>query len=339
MIEVEGLVKRYTVYKRVAGTLRRRREEVSALDGLSFSVPRGSVTGFIGPNGAGKSTTVKILSGILWPDGGSCLVGGRVPWKERKAHVKRLGVVFGQRSQLWWDLPVSDSLALLGDMYGVPRARRDATIALLVAELELGSFLETPVRQLSLGQRMRCELAAALVHEPELLFLDEPTIGLDAPSKLALRGFVRRLNAERGLTVILTTHDMDDIDALADRVLLIGKGRALFDGTMAGLRREAGSRKRLVVDLVEPLRDGSDSRSTGGEGRSGAPSAAGAEAPAGLELVARSPMRLEFSFDPARIEAAKAIAYVASAYRAADLSIEGQPAEELIAALYKRHGV
>lgn len=321
MIEVDRLVKRYTVYKRVPGTLRRRREAVPALDGLSFSVPRGSVTGFIGPNGAGKSTTVKILSGILWPDGGSCVVGGRVPWKERKAHVKRLGVVFGQRSQLWWDLPVSDSLMLLGDMYGVARARRDATIALLVDELELGAFMETPVRQLSLGQRMRCELAAALVHEPELLFLDEPTIGLDAPSKLALRGFIRRLNVERGTTVILTTHDMDDIDALADRVLLIGKGRALFDGTMAGLRREAGSRKRLVVDLAEPLTPN------------------GLPAPAGLELVAQSPLRLEFSFDPARIDAAKAIASAASAYRAADLSVEGQPAEELIAALYKRHGV
>lgn len=321
MIEVEGLVKSYTVYKRVPGSFRRRREAVPALDGLSFSVPSGGVTGFIGPNGAGKSTTVKILSGILWPDGGSCLVGGRVPWKERKAHVKRLGVVFGQRSQLWWDLPVSDSLMLLGDMYGVPRGRRDEAIALLVGELELGSFMETPVRQLSLGQRMRCELAAALVHEPELLFLDEPTIGLDAPSKLALRGFVRRLSVERGTTVILTTHDMDDIDALADRVLLIGKGRALFDGTMAGLRREAGSRKRLVVDLAEPM----------------APN--GLPAPAGLELVARSPLRLEFSFDPARIDAAQAIAMAASAYRAADLSVEGEPAEELIAALYKRHGV
>lgn len=329
MIEVDRLVKRYTVYKRVPGSLRRRREDVPALDGLSFSVPRGGVAGFIGPNGAGKSTTVKILSGILWPDGGSCLVGGRVPWKERKAHVRRLGVVFGQRSQLWWDLPVSDSLMLLGDMYGVARDRRDAMIALLAFELELGPFMETPVRQLSLGQRMRCELAAALVHEPELLFLDEPTIGLDAPSKLALRGFVRRMNEERGTTVILTTHDMDDIDALADRVLLIGKGRALFDGTMAGLRREAGSRKRLVVDLAEPLPAEEPSSYGGAEPR----------LPAGLELVARNPMRLEFSFDPSLIDAARAIAWAASAYRTADLSVEGQPAEELIAALYKRHGV
>lgn len=331
MIEVDRLVKRYTVYKRVPGTLRRRREAVPALDGLSFSVPRGGVTGFIGPNGAGKSTTVKILSGILWPDGGSCVVGGLVPWKERKAHVKRLGVVFGQRTQLWWDLPVSDSLMLLGDMYGVARARRDAMIALLVDELELGAFIETPVRQLSLGQRMRCELAAALVHEPELLFLDEPTIGLDAPSKLALRGFVRRLNLERGTTVILTTHDMDDIDALADRVLLIGKGRALFDGTMAGLRREAGSRKRLVVDLAEPLGPESEGLTT--------PAGTHPWLPAGLELVAHGPMRLEFSFDPARLDAATAIASVAASYRAADLSVEGQPAEELIAALYQRHGV
>lgn len=320
MIQVEELRKTYQVRAKVPGRRLRQRTDVRALDGLSFSIGRGEAVGYIGPNGAGKSTTIKILSGILHPDGGRCLVAGRVPWKDRKEHVRGLGVVFGQRTQLWWDLPALDSFDLLADMYGVAKNRYRETLGILRRELDLDAFIGTPVRQLSLGQRMRCELAAALVHEPALLFLDEPTIGLDAPSKLALRGFVKRVNRERGVTVILTTHDMDDVEALAGRVILIGKGKALFDGTMASLRREAGARKRILIDLA-------------GEQ---------AELPAtpfGMELLERTGSRLVLSFDPASVSAASALAAAARTYNAADLSVEGAPAEELVAALYRRHGV
>jgi len=319
MIHVHDLRKAYRVSRR-AGFMRRETIVVQALDGLSFDMSRGEIVGYIGPNGAGKSTTIKVLAGILHPDSGDCEVDGRVPWKDRVAHVRGIGVVFGQRTQLWWDLPARDSLELLGDMYGVPRDRAARTIAALAAELELDPFIETPVRQLSLGQRMRCELAAALVHEPAMLFLDEPTIGLDAPSKLALRAFVRRLNRERGTTVILTTHDMDDVEALAGRIVLIGRGRALFDGGFAELRRQGSGLKRIVADLAEPP-------------------PGGIVAPSGMRLEASAAGRAAFSYDPSVLPTGEALALVARSFRVADLSVEGPPVEEVVAELYRRHGV
>src|SRR5262245_15757380 len=233
-IVVEDLVKTFRIASRapglwgsVRGLLKRDVREVRALDRVSFSISRGELVGYIGPNGAGKSTTVKILSGILVPESGRVSVMERTPWIDRIDYVRRIGVVFGQRTQLWWDLPVIESFDLLRDIYSVPEAHYRATRDELIEMLNLRAFLDTTVRQLSLGQRMRCDLAAALLHSPELLFLDEPTIGLDAVSKLAVREFVGRLNRERGVTVILTTHDMDDIEALCRRVLVIGKiGRA-----------------------------------------------------------------------------------------------------------------
>ena len=243
MIEVEHLTKIYRVARRSAGMKEAIRalghstyEEIRALDDISFSVKEGEMVGYIGPNGAGKSSTIKILSGILTPDGGTCLVNGRVPWKERKAHVKEIGVVFGQRTQLWWDIPVGDSFELLRDIYEVPEHAYRRRLAELTELLKLEELLRTPARQLSLGQRMRCETAAALLHSPKLLFLDEPTIGLDAVSKLALRQFIREENLRNRTTVILTTHDMQDIEALAERIILIGKGRVLMDGSFEDLR-------------------------------------------------------------------------------------------------------
>ena len=243
MIEVEHLTKIYRVARRSAGMKEairalghRTYEEIRALDDISFSVKEGEMVGYIGPNGAGKSSTIKILSGILTPDGGTCLVNGRVPWKERKAHVKEIGVVFGQRTQLWWDIPVGDSFELLRDIYEVPEHAYRRRLAELTELLKLEELLRTPARQLSLGQRMRCETAAALLHSPKLLFLDEPTIGLDAVSKLALRQFIREENLRNRTTVILTTHDMQDIEALAERIILIGKGRVLMDGSFEDLR-------------------------------------------------------------------------------------------------------
>jgi ABC-2 type transport system ATP-binding protein len=244
-IVVERLTKSYFVAERapgllgaVKGLVHRRRRRIEALTDVSFSLARGELLGFIGPNGAGKSTTIKILSGILRPDSGRVEVDGLIPYADRIRHVARIGVVFGQRTQLWWDLPVIDGFDLLRDIYRVDRAAYAETRDELVAMLRLERLLDQPVRQLSLGQRMRAEIAAALLHAPSILFLDEPTIGLDAPSKLAVRGFVKRLNRERGVTVLLTTHDMHDIDALAERVIVIGHGRVLADGTFDSLRAQ-----------------------------------------------------------------------------------------------------
>lgn len=245
MIAMEHIFKTYQVQKRNAGFreacrsfVRREYECVHALDDVSFTIRDGEMVGYMGPNGAGKSSTIKILSGILTPDSGNCVIDGLVPWKNRIEHVRRIGVVFGQRSQLWWDIPVIDSFELLRDIYSVEQTQYRRNLEELTELLQLGELLKTPTRQLSLGQRMRCELAASLMHNPRILFLDEPTIGLDAVSKLAVREFIRKLNREHGTTVILTTHDMQDIQALAQRVILIGRGRILLDGCLEDIRRE-----------------------------------------------------------------------------------------------------
>lgn len=258
MIKVEDLRKTFRVAKRSAGfgnavksLFNREYEEIHALDGITFRIEDGEAVGYIGPNGAGKSSTIKILSGILTPDSGVCEVDGRVPWKDRKKHVARIGVVFGQRSQLWWDVPVIDSFELIRDIYAVPADRYKRNLNELTDLLDLGELLKTPARSLSLGQRMRCEIAASLIHEPRILFLDEPTIGLDAVSKLAVRDFILKMNRQRGTTVILTTHDMQDIEALAQRVLLIGKGRILLDGTVEDIHRGGEHIDETVASLYK----------------------------------------------------------------------------------------
>ena len=237
MIELSHIHKTFRVARREAGLkaaaqalFRREYTEVRALQDVSFTIGDGEMVGYIGPNGAGKSSTIKIMSGVLTPDSGECRINGRVPWKDRVNHVREIGVVFGQRSQLWWDVPVIDSFELLRDIYSVERETYCRNLDDLTQLLDIGQILKTPCRQLSLGQRMRCEIAASLLHNPRILFLDEPTIGLDAVSKIAVRDFIKSINREYGTTVILTTHDMQDIEALTERIILIGKGRILLDG-------------------------------------------------------------------------------------------------------------
>ena len=260
LIEVKDLCKTFKVSKRnnglkaaVKSFINREYETVNALKDVSFNIKEGEMVGYIGPNGAGKSTTIKIMSGILYPDSDKCVINGRTPWKDRKNHVKDIGVVFGQRSQLWWDVPVIDSFQLLKDIYKVPQTQYDKNINKLIELLNLGDIVKTPTRQLSLGQRMRCEIAASLIHSPKILFLDEPTIGLDSISKIAVRDFIKEINKERKTTVILTTHDTQDIDALTKRIILIGKGQVLLDGNLDDLKEKFNSTKveEVVVSLYK----------------------------------------------------------------------------------------
>ena len=262
MIVMENVCKTYKVAKRNAGfkeacksLLHRETEEIKALSDVSFSIQDGEMVGYIGPNGAGKSSTIKILSGILTPDSGSCAIDGLIPWKNRIEHVKQIGVVFGQRSQLWWDIPVIDSFELLKEIYSIPKPSYNDKLEELTELLQLQELLKTPTRQLSLGQRMRCEIAASLLHSPRLLFLDEPTIGLDAVSKLAVRDFIKKLNKEHKTTVLLTTHDMQDIEAIANRVILIGRGNVLLDGSLDDMRQAAGvdNPDQVVANLYQKL--------------------------------------------------------------------------------------
>lgn len=254
IIELRGISKSFKVAKRKSGfrqalkaLVKREFVHVEALREISFAIQPGEIVGYIGPNGAGKSTTIKVMSGILVPDAGTCSIMGFTPWEDRVQYVRNIGVVFGQRSQLWWDVPVIDSFELLKEIYAIPEHTYRQNLDMLTEALQLADLLTIPVRQLSLGQRMRCEIAASLLHGPKILFLDEPTIGLDAVSKVAVRQFIKTMNNQLGVTVILTTHDMSDIEALADRILMIGKGELLFDGPLAEVRERFGRRRQVVV--------------------------------------------------------------------------------------------
>jgi ABC-2 type transport system ATP-binding protein len=250
-IEVDGVEKRFT--QRVKrGRVRRERRVVRAVDGVSFEIEAGSLVGYVGPNGAGKSTTVKMLTGILVPSAGRISVAGLNPSRQRVQLARRIGVVFGQRVQLWWDLPLRDSFELLRHIYRVPFERWRTNLDIFTELLELGPFLETPVRQLSLGQRMRGELTASMLHDPEILFLDEPTIGLDVVAKARVREFLASVNRERGVTVLLTTHDLSDIERLCRRLLIIDHGRVIYDGGLDSLIERYGEERTLIVDLEEP---------------------------------------------------------------------------------------
>jgi ABC-2 type transport system ATP-binding protein len=311
LIDVHDLGRTFVVRKR-AGGFRRASTVVNAVRDLTFAVEAGEMVGYIGPNGAGKSTTIKMLTGILVPTYGHLRVAGLEPSRERTELARRIGVVFGQRTTLWWDLPLRDSFELLQKIYRVEPARHRRNLAEYVELLDLGDLLDTPVRQLSLGQRMRGDITASLLHDPEILYLDEPTIGLDVVSKGRLREFLRTLNSERGTTLMLTTHDLQDIEALCDRVIVIDHGTAVFDGALADLHRRGGSRRTLVVDLVD-------------------------EAPpisvAGAETRKVDGPRQWLSF-PAGESAAPIVSAVAASYAVADLSIQEPDIEDVIREIY-----
>ncbi|WP_330217416.1 ABC transporter ATP-binding protein [Paenibacillus mucilaginosus] len=325
VITLKDIGKSFRVAKRAAGLgqafkalFAREYKVVEALQEISFEIREGEIVGYIGPNGAGKSTTIKVMSGILVPDRGTCSIMGYTPWKNRVDYVRGIGVVFGQRSQLWWDVPVIDSFEMLRDIYSIPFPVYRANLDMLTETLGLADILHVPVRQLSLGQRMRCEIAASLLHDPKILFLDEPTIGLDAASKIAVRQFIKTINQEKGVTVILTTHDMSDIEALADRILMIGRGRLLYDGTLDELRGRFGTQRTLTADFrthPEPV-----------------------EIPGTLRL-SWTPERAVYSMDTEHVRIDRVISRLSEEVELLDVSVETKPVDELILRLYEEHQV
>ncbi|MFI9322392.1 ATP-binding cassette domain-containing protein [Kitasatospora aureofaciens] len=311
LIELQDVHRTFTVRART-GRFSRVRREVRAVDGLSFTVEAGECVGYIGPNGAGKSTTIKMLTGILVPSSGRLRVAGVDPARERVALARRIGVVFGQRTTLWWDLPLRDSFELARRIYRIPDRRYRENLGRCVELLDLGGLLDTPVRQLSLGQRMRGDLAAALLHDPQVLYLDEPTIGLDVVSKGKVREFLREVNRDRGTTVLLTTHDLTDIEQLCGRVMVIDHGRVVHDGGLDGLHAAGRSERTLVVDLAEarpPIEVG------------------------GARVVKVEGPRQWLAF-PARESAAPIVAEVAARYPLVDLSVREPAIEDVIARMY-----
>lgn len=321
IFSVRDLSKSFRIPRRQKGFWRQLAALVSptydtkvALDQISFDIREGELVGYIGPNGAGKSTTVKILSGILVPGSGDVKVFGKIPHLHRIETVRQIGVVFGQRTQLWWDLQVMESFELLKAIYEIPEAEYKATVADLIEHLDLSKLLHVPVRMLSLGQRMRCDIAASLLHSPKILFLDEPTIGLDAVSKLAVRAFIHRLNKEKKVTILLTTHDMDDIEALCQRVIVLNDGKIFFDGALNRLRKQISPERYLVIDFLkeDELLEEKD-----------------------VEVMRREGNRVWLKFDPLVVAASELIARIASKHAVSDLFVENPPIEETIAKLYR----
>lgn len=325
MISFNNISQTYKVAKRKPGLkaafksiAKREYTYVEALKDVSFTVNRGEMIGYIGPNGAGKSTTIKIMSGILVPTSGSCIISERIPWENRIEHVKNVGVVFGQRSQLMWDIPVLDSFELLRDIYRVTEQQYKKNLEELVEIFNLREFIGTPVRQLSLGQRMRCEIAASLLHNPEILFLDEPTIGLDAVSKVAVRNYIKRINKENGVTVILTTHDMGDVEALTDHIMLIGKGQLLYDGSFNQMKNKFNTTQLLTVNY-DPSQNIALTENT--------------------TLLSNENGRAVISIDTKKALVSNVISQLSQTLTVYDISIQTRPIEEIIADIYEGYSI
>jgi ABC-2 type transport system ATP-binding protein len=328
---VRDLVKVFRVSRKepglkgaLKGLFKSETSQLRAVDGVSFSLDRGEMVGYIGPNGAGKSTTIKMLTGILTPTSGEIVVNGMVPWRDRRVYTKRIGVVFGQRTQLWWDIAVIESFRLLREIYGVSASDFDARMKEFDELLEIGRYLHQPVRKLSLGERMRCDLAASLLHSPPLLFLDEPTIGLDVVAKANVRAFLSEVNRRDGTTVVLTTHDLDDIEELCRRVVIIDRGQVLYDGVLQGLRDRHLPEVRIRFDLRD---------SAGGAGTGGT---IGASLDLGTwraEPVGKN--RFQVVVDKRITAAADVIREIVNRYPVVDLSINEPDIEEVVTRIYK----
>ena len=321
IITVSNLCKHFKVYKHHRGTLgalrnlfTREYRLVRAVDEISFEIEPGELVGYIGPNGAGKSTTIKMLTGLLVPTAGDLHINGRVPWKERRAHVAALGAVFGQRTTLWWDLPVIESLDLLQYIYKIPPPRFRRNLDKFRQLLELDPFLDTPVRSLSLGQRMRADLCAAMLHNPTLLFLDEPTVGLDVVAKQRVRQFIHHINRERGTTVILTTHDLSDVEKLCERVMIIDQGRLLFDGKLDTLRERFGGKRELVVYFAQEYESVSVD---------------------GAQVVERDGTRATYQFERGVVAASDLIGRLSARYRIRDLQVREPEIAETVRRIYE----
>ena len=321
IITVEHLSKHFKVYKRRTGfwgnlssTVSRKHDIVKAVDDVNFSLERGELVGYIGANGAGKSTTIKMLTGILVPTSGHVDVMGLTPYRHRKENTRRIGVVFGQRTQLWWDLPVIDSFELLKHIYEIPQNLYKQNLEFFSELLQLQPFLSTPVRRLSLGQRMRCDLTAALLHNPEILYLDEPTIGLDVVAKEQVRQFLRQVNAERQVTVILTTHDLNDVEKVCQRLIIIDNGKIIYDGGIDALKERYGKTRILIVDLAQMYPDIQLE---------------------GVDLTRRDGNRIWLAFDRDTISASEVIAQLTARYEIQDLTISEPEIEEIVRRIYE----
>ncbi len=321
IITVEHLSKHFKVYKRRTGfwgnlssTVSRRHDIIKAVDDVNFTLDRGELVGYIGANGAGKSTTVKMLTGILVPTSGYIDVMGLTPYRHRKENTRRIGVVFGQRTQLWWDLPVIDSFELLKHIYEIPQNLYKQNLEFFSELLQLQPFLSTPVRRLSLGQRMRCDLTAALLHNPEILYLDEPTIGLDVIAKEQVRQFLRQVNAECQVTVILTTHDLNDVEKVCQRLIIIDNGKIIYDGGIDALKERYGKTRMLIVDLAQAYSEVQLE---------------------GVELTRHDGNRIWLAFDRDTISASEVIAQLTARYEIQDLTISEPEIEEIVRRIYE----
>ncbi len=321
IITVEHLSKHFKVHKRRTGfwgnlssTISRKHDIIKAVDDVNFSLERGELVGYIGANGAGKSTTIKMLTGILVPTSGHIDVMGLTPYRHRKENTRRIGVVFGQRTQLWWDLPVIDSFELLKHIYEIPQNLYKQNLEFFSEMLQLQPFLSTPVRRLSLGQRMRCDLTAALLHNPEILYLDEPTIGLDVVAKEQVRQFLRQVNAERQVTVILTTHDLNDVEKVCQRLIIIDSGKIIYDGGIDALKKRYGKTRMLIVDLAQAYSDIQLD---------------------GVDLTRRDGNRIWLAFDRDTISASEVIAQLTARYEIQDLTISEPEIEEIVRRIYE----
>ena len=323
IIKVENLFKEYRQRKGKEGLtgavkdlFHREYKTVKAVDGISFSIEKGEIIGYIGPNGAGKSTTIKMLIGILVPTGGKIDVNGIEPYKHREVNAKRIGVVFGQRTQLWWDIPVSETLSLMRYIYDVPEKQYQENLKIFSDILGLDKFIHTPVRQLSLGQRMRADMACALLHNPDILYLDEPTIGLDVVVKERIREFILEVNKKRNTTVILATHDMSDIERLSSRVMVINSGKLVYDGDLDALKRKYGTEEMVIAELPGKIEDTTELYKLG------------------VDEVTYNDNKITIKYDSAKINSSIVVRWLVDKADTKDISIKVTPIEDVIRKMY-----